>query len=120
MAQARLSGAFHGTTPATTHFVVDTSRNGQGPWAGAGYPDNQDWCNPPDRGIGLPPTTTTGDPLADAFLWIKVPGESDGQCGRGLGTGTDPEWGNIVDPAAGAWFPAQAAQLIELANPPLG
>ena len=65
-----------------THFVVDTSRNGQGPWtppAGL-YPDPQDWCNPPDRGLGIRPTTATGDPLADAFLWVKVPGESDGQC----------------------------------------
>jgi endoglucanase len=49
-----------------------------------------------------------------------VPGESDGQCSRGLGpTGTvDPEWG-IVDPAAGAWFPQQALQLAQLASPAL-
>ncbi len=105
-----------------THFVIDTSRNGQGPWtppAGL-YPDAQDWCNPPDRGLGLRPTTDTGDPLADAFLWVKVPGESDGQCSRGLtdNGGVDPEWG-IVDPPAGAWFPQQALQLTQLAQPPL-
>ena len=35
------------------HFVVDTSRNGQGPWTPPAYPDPQDWCNPPDRGLGL-------------------------------------------------------------------
>jgi endoglucanase len=103
------------------HFVIDTSRNGQGPWvppAGV-YPDPQDWCNPPDRGLGIRPTTATGDPLADAFLWIKVPGESDGQCDRGTGTGHDPARGNIVDPAAGDWFPQQALELVHLAQPPL-
>ena len=105
-----------------THFVVDTSRNGQGPWtppAGV-YPDAQDWCNPPDRGLGLRPTTDTGDDLVDAYLWVKIPGESDGQCARGLGpTGTvDPEWG-VVDPGAGQWFTQQARQLIELAVPPV-
>ena len=95
-----------------THFVVDTSRNGQGPWtppAGI-YPDPQDWCNPPGRGLGIRPTTATGDPLADAYLWVKVPGESDGQCSRGLtdNGGVDPEWGHRrprsrgLVPAAGA------------------
>ena len=102
-----------GTTVPTTHFVIDTSRNGQGPWTGT-----LDWCNPPGRGLGLAPTTRTGNALVDAYLWVKVPGESDGQCDRS-GTGTDPEWGGIVDPAAGAWFPAQAHQLIALANPRL-
>ncbi|MFB7474026.1 glycoside hydrolase family 6 protein [Kitasatospora sp. NPDC056184] len=59
------------------HFVVDTSRNGNGPLdAGA-------WCNPPGRALGAPPTTGTGRPGVDAYLWIKNPGESDGECGRG-------------------------------------
>jgi endoglucanase len=104
------------------HFVTDTSRNGQGPWtppAGV-YPDPQDWCNPPARGIGVRPTANTGVTLLDAYLWVKIPGESDGQCTRGLGpTGTvDPEWG-IVDPAAGAWFPEMALDLVHKANPAL-
>jgi endoglucanase len=104
------------------HFVVDTSRNGQGPWtppAGNGWPDAQDWCNPPNRGLGLKPTTATGNPLADAFLWIKTPGQSDGQCDRGTGAGTDPARGGMADPAAGAWFPEQAIELVQYANPPL-
>jgi len=110
--------------PGTTHFVIDTGRNGQGPWdwAAAGYTSAgvaQDWCNPPDRGLGIPPTTDTGNPLVDAYLWIKVPGESDGSCTRDGSTGDmDPERG-IIDPAAGAWFPQQARELIELANPVL-
>lgn len=105
---------------ALTPFVVDTSRNGQGPWtppAGV-YPDPQDWCNPPQRGIGRTPTADTGNPLVDAYLWVKVPGESDGSCTRGTAGPVDPEWG-VVDPAAGVWWPDQVHQLAALASPAL-
>ncbi|HEY5479090.1 MAG TPA: glycoside hydrolase family 6 protein, partial [Gaiellaceae bacterium] len=110
--------------PGTTHFVIDTGRNGQGPWDYSSKYSTaaiaQDWCNPPGRGVGIPPTTNTGNALVDAYLWIKVPGESDGSCNRSVvGSTTDPEWGGIVDPAAGAWFPQQALQLAQLANPAL-
>ena len=106
--------------------MLDTSRNGQGPWSGpdAAYPgapadaDPQVWCNPPERGLGARPTTSTGDALIDAYLWIKVPGESDGQCYRGTGGPLDPERG-IEDPAAGQWFVEQAHELIEFAEPPI-
>ena len=100
------------------HAVLDTSRNGRGPWTPtAGYPDPQTWCNPPGRGLGARPTARTGDPLIDAYLWIKTPGQSDGQCNRGIaGSTTDPEWGDRQDPAAGAWFPRQALQLARLAQ----
>jgi endoglucanase len=109
-----------GDTEPTTGFVIDTSRNGQGPWAApAGvYTDAEDWCNPPDRGLGATPTTDTGNPLVDAYLWIKVPGESDGKCYRGTDGPLDPERG-IEDPAAGAWFAEQASELIEFAEPQL-
>jgi endoglucanase len=104
------------------HFVIDTSRNGQGPWTPTtSYPDPQDWCNPPDRGLGLRPTADTGNLLIDAYLWVKIPGESDGECTRGLGPGgmtVDPEWGRI-DPPAGQWFPEMALDLVHNANPPL-
>ncbi|MET9396481.1 glycoside hydrolase family 6 protein [Kitasatospora sp. NPDC002965] len=59
------------------HFVIDTSRNGNGPLSG------EAWCNPPGRALGAPPTADTGRPGVDAYLWIKNPGESDGECGRG-------------------------------------
>ncbi len=110
-----------GGAAATTHFVIDTSRNGQGPWTPTvTYPDAQVWCNPPGRGVGPRPTAATGMALADAELWIKTPGESDGSCNRGVaGSTTDPEWGGIVDPAAGDWFARQALELATLANPPL-
>ncbi|HEX6291090.1 MAG TPA: glycoside hydrolase family 6 protein [Herpetosiphonaceae bacterium] len=110
-----------GGVEPTTHFVIDTSRNGQGPWTPTqSFPDPQTWCNPPDRGLGIRPTAATDHPLVDAYLWIKVPGESDGRCSRGLGSGdvVDPVWGR-VDPDAGAWFPEQALELAQLASPPL-
>lgn len=102
------------------HAVIDTSRNGQGAWTppAGKYTDAEDWCNPPGRGLGLRPTLDTGDPVVDGYLWIKIPGESDGKCYRGTGGPLDPERG-IEDPAAGGWFVEQAAELIALAEPPL-
>jgi endoglucanase len=85
----------------------------------------------------LRPSASTGVPLADAYLWVKPPGESDGSCDIAGGARAwdytvynpwalgadaqdhfDPLWGQ-VDPAAGAWFPAQALQLAQDATPPL-
>jgi endoglucanase len=68
----RLSAALGGK-----HFVIDTSRSGNGSLG------SDAWCNPPGRALGEPPTTETGRPNVDAYLWIKNPGESDGECGRG-------------------------------------
>lgn len=73
-----------------THFVLDTSRNGNGPLG-------VEWCNPPGRKLGLPPNTNTGDPLIDAYLWLKRPGESDGACNGA--------------PKAGAFWDEQAVEL---------
>jgi endoglucanase len=63
-------------------FVIDTSRNGAGPYEEAETPKDA-WCNPPGRKIGEEPTTETADPLCHAYLWLKRPGESDGACGGG-------------------------------------
>jgi endoglucanase len=108
------------TPQSLKHFVIDTSRNGKGPWTppAAIYTDAQVWCNPPGRGLGDLPTTTTGNDLLDAKLWIKVPGESDGGCTRGASGPADPERG-MIDPPAGAWFKEQAAELVMLAQPAL-
>ena len=46
-----------------THFVIDTSRNGLGPVETADgrlRATHEDWCNPPDRGLGARPTTDDG------------------------------------------------------------
>lgn len=112
----------HVRVPASrmAHFVTDSSRNGRGTWTppAGKYTDAQDWCNPPDRGLGARPTLRTGDLLQDARLWIKTPGESDGLCLRGTAGPEDPERG-MVDPKAGDWFPQQALELVRYANPPL-
>ena len=77
------------------HYLVDTSRNGLPASPG----DGSSWCNPPGRRLGEVPTTRTGFPRADGYLWIKRPGESDGSCGPG-------------QPPAGQWYPAAAAELL--------
>jgi len=142
-----------GGAVAATHFVIDTSRNGDGPNSMQQYanaPYNQpasvtatlasgNWCNPPASGLGLKPTASTGVPLLDAYLWVKTPGESDGQCDAAGGVRAwdyttytqpgwptdaasqalfDPLWG-VDDPAAGAWFPQEALQLAQEASPSL-
>lgn len=81
------------------HFVVDTSRNGNGRYPGDRVDGGPSWCNPPGRAIGQAPTTSTGLDRVDAFLWIKRPGESDGSCRPG-------------DPAAGQWMPEYALALV--------
>ena len=77
------------------HYVIDTSRNGRGT-AGS------TWCNPPDQALGRAPTTQTGLPLVDAYLWVKTPGESDGPCNGG--------------PRAGQWWPEYALGLSRTAE----
>ncbi|WP_309061411.1 glycoside hydrolase family 6 protein [Streptomyces sp.] len=78
-------------------FVIDTSRNGNGPYTG-GAADER-WCNPPGRALGEAPTVKTADPLVDAYLWVKRPGESDGECKGG--------------PKAGQWWEDYALKLAE-------
>ena len=74
-------------------FVIDTSRNGRGPAS--------TWCNPSGQGLGARPTSATGAANADAFLWVKRVGESDGTCNGG--------------PPAGTWWPEYARGLAERA-----
>jgi endoglucanase len=110
-----------GATPATTHFVVDTSRNALGPWRGtsahpASHSNTEAWCNPPGRGAGQRPTANTGLTLVDAFVWVKLPGESDGECYRWTNGPKDPVW-HMADPSAGAWFGQTALQMTNNAIP---
>lgn len=66
------------------HFVIDTSRNGNGaPTDCKGGDDENCWCNPPGRALGSPPTAETADKVVDAYLWLKKPSESDGTCNGG-------------------------------------
>jgi endoglucanase len=86
------------------HFVIDTSRNGNGPpKEGCKVGDSEAcWCNPPGRALGSPPTDKTADPLVDAYLWLKKPGESDGQCNGG--------------PKAGVFWQERAVELAKNAK----
>lgn len=72
------------------HFIIDTSRNGNG-W-------NGEWCNPSGMSLGQNPTVNTGEKLVDAYLWVKPPGESDGTCNGG--------------PSAGSWWLEYALGLV--------
>lgn len=58
--------------PAGLGAVIDTSRNGNG------APPDGEWCDPAGRKLGRAPTTNTGEARIDAYLWVKLPGESDG------------------------------------------
>ncbi|MER7248258.1 glycoside hydrolase family 6 protein [Kribbella sp. NPDC000426] len=54
-----------------SHFIVDTSRNGNG--------SNGSSCNPPARKLGTAPVEAASP--VDLQLWLRTPGESDGPCG---------------------------------------
>lgn len=57
------------------HYIVDSGRNGFGA--------TQDWCNPSGRAFGTEPGASSASPNLDAFVWVKPPGESDGECNGG-------------------------------------
>lgn len=64
--------------------VVDSSRNGVGP------PSNKQWCNALGRKVGTS-SVMEKDGVIDGYLWIKVPGESDGtgpNCSNGIKEGS--------------------------------
>ncbi|MFE7595182.1 glycoside hydrolase family 6 protein, partial [Kitasatospora sp. NPDC057512] len=143
--------------PSSIGMLVDTSRNGwggparptalnSGPTTVDAYvaankvdrkPFRGDWCNIEGAGIGARPQSRpygAGSPII-AFLWVKPPGESDGDypsathphgdphCdpngtqsdgnGNTYPTGSMPD-GNVP---AGQWFPAQFRQLVQNAYP---
>jgi endoglucanase len=82
------------------HFIIDSSRNGNGPMLDANGAEDtsaESWCNPEGRALGRPPSAETGEAEIDAFLWIKRPGESDGDCKQ--------------SPPAGQWFQARAVEM---------
>ncbi|HET9896475.1 MAG TPA: glycoside hydrolase family 6 protein [Streptosporangiaceae bacterium] len=141
--------------PASKRFLIDTSRNGWGPThpttitqasdATTYVNDNKidkrpfrgDWCNQNNSGIGARPTDEpfgTSSPI-EAFVWIKPPGESDGDYPTSThshgdphcdpnGTNTDGN-GNTYptgaipgfDVPAGQFFPAEFQMLVSNAFP---
>jgi len=78
-------------------YIIDTSRNGQGP-------HDIETCNPSGRGLGFNPAWDVDRadyPLLDAYLWIKRPGESDGE---------GPDCNN--GPPHGQWWDDYAVALV--------
>ena len=146
--------------PSSVGMIIDTSRNG---WGGSARPTSLnsspttvdayvaankvdqrpfrgDWCNVNGAGIGSRPQANpygSGDHII-ADVWIKPPGESDGDYPTASHTHGDPH----CDPAgtqsdgnggtyptdaipgydipAGNWFPAQFQQLVTNAYPAIG
>lgn len=87
--------------PPSLGYVIDISRNGNGTAPDAyikAHAANW-WCNWPGCKIGSPPSVsnTVG---ADALLWVKEPGVSDGTCGMAAST------------PSGTFDPALALRLI--------
>jgi endoglucanase len=93
-------------------FVVSTAYNGRGPvhyrsWISRSrhlWRTINVYCNPQLRGLGPAPTTNTGDPKVDAFLWINRPGVSGaGGC-------------NGAPSKAGTWWPEHALMFAKYAT----
>lgn len=59
------------------HYIIDSGRNGIG--------STDDWCNPSGRAFGVDPSAAPEGDAAhlDAYVWVKPPGESDGECNGG-------------------------------------
>ena len=145
--------------PSSKRFLIDTSRDGWGgplrptalnssPTTAVAYvaankidqrPFRGDWCNQNNAGIGARPQDEplgTSSPVM-AYVWIKPPGESDGDYPTAThshgdphcdpnGTNTDGS-GNTYstgsipgyDVPAGQWFPAEFQMLVRNAYPAL-
>ncbi|CAM5648253.1 MULTISPECIES: glycoside hydrolase family 6 protein [Streptomyces] len=137
-------------------MLIDTSRNGWGGSARPAGPGPQtsvdayvdggridrrihagNWCNQSGAGIGQRPTAAPAAGV-DAYVWVKPPGESDGNSaaipndeGKGFDRMCDPTYGGNARngnnptgslpnaPLAGHWFSAQFQQLMQNAYPPL-
>jgi endoglucanase len=93
-------------------FIVNTSFNGRGPiHLRSGRRIRNVWCNPPNRGLGIAPTTATAHALVDAYMWINRPGYSAGACNGG-------------PTPVGSWWPERALMYARLRtdwlSPPRG
>jgi cellulase/cellobiase CelA1/aryl-phospho-beta-D-glucosidase BglC (GH1 family) len=151
------SGLIAAGFPSTLGFLIDTSRNG---WGGTLRPtaastssvldtfvdatkidlrdDMGQWCNQSNAGLGVPPTENPGGfTNLSAYVWIKPPGESDGNYPGSVyndvtsNTGDancDPAHDNALannmvtgamanSPSAGVFWPAQFAALVQNAYP---
>ena len=129
-------------------MLIDTGRNG---WGGSARPTGPgpmtdvdsyvdgsridrrpqvgDWCNQDGAGIGARPVAAPESGI-DAYVWVKPPGESDGDTATGEEM-CDPNYsGNPRNnnsptnalpnaPHAGDWFSAEFQMLLQNAYPAL-
>jgi cellulose 1,4-beta-cellobiosidase len=141
--------------PSSKRFLIDTSRAGWGPThpttitqasdVNTYVSDNKidkrpfrgDWCNQNNAGIGARPADQplgASSPI-EAYVWIKPPGESDGDYPTAThshgdphcdpsGTNTDGNGGTYstgsipgFDVPAGQWFAAEFQMLVRNAFP---
>ena len=111
-----LMGAALAAAGAPNHAITDTGRTGQS----GGREEWGDWCNVAGAGFGRRPSADTGAELADAFVWVKPGGESDGTsdssaqrfdafCGKADAFQPSPE--------AGSWHQAYFEMLLKNASP---
>ncbi|KAK7050966.1 1,4-beta-D-glucan cellobiohydrolase cel6c [Paramarasmius palmivorus] len=109
-------GAALASAGMPNHAIVDTGRNAvQGLRQEWGH-----WCNVNGAGFGVRPTTNTGNSLADAFVWVKPGGESDGTSDTSA-TRYDSFCGMSdaykPSPEAGQWNQAYFEMLLKNASP---
>lgn len=109
-------GAALKTAGMPNHAIIDTARNGKSglrkEWG--------NWCNVKGAGFGIRPSAETGTELADAFVWVKPGGESDGTSDSSA-TRYDSFCGKEdayqPSPEAGQWHQAFFEDLITNAKP---
>jgi cellulose 1,4-beta-cellobiosidase len=109
-------GASLASAGMPNHAIVDTGRNAvtgnRLAWG--------DWCNVVNSGFGVRPTSNTGNSLADAFVWVKPGGESDGTSNTSA-TRYDSFCGKAdayqPAPEAGTWNQAYFEMLLKNAVP---
>ncbi|GAW21533.1 hypothetical protein ANO14919_110560 [Xylariales sp. No.14919] len=109
-------GAALKTAGHPNHAIVDTGRN-----AVTGLREEWgNWCNVDGAGFGVRPTSSTGEELADAFVWGKPGGESDGTSDTGA-TRYDSFCGKSdaykPSPEAGEWNQPYFEMLLKNAKP---
>ena len=145
--------------PSSLGFLIDTSRNG---WGGPNRPtaaststvlntfvnaskiDQRDdmgqWCNQENQGIGAFPTVNPGGfANLQAYVWVKPPGESDGNYPGSVYNGVtsttgdpncDPAHSNALannmavasipnSPSAGTFWITEFLQDVQNAYPPI-
>jgi cellulose 1,4-beta-cellobiosidase len=98
-------------------FIVDTSRDGKAYIRTS--PGN--WCNIKGAGLGERPQAAPA-PNVDAYLWIKVPGESDGTAdakAARFDANCVSDDATPGAPEAGLLFESYLLDLVKNAKPPL-